>query len=83
MGLTQTELGERVDRSRLTIARWERDESTPGGAAETLIRILASGKLNLNKIDPEKIISRRTLTKKPQGRIKLEVGNSKRYRLAA
>ena len=83
MGLTQTELGELVDRTRLTISRWERGKSAPDGAAETLIRILASSKLELGMVDPGEIISKRTPTKKPKPRIKIEATDSKGYRLAA
>ena len=92
MGLTQTELGELVDRRRLTIARWEQGESAPDGAAETLIRILVSGKLKLTKGDPEEFIRKRTLIRKTNDRIRIdmevisknrEAANETHYRLVA
>ena len=55
MGLTQTQLGEFVHRKRLTIARWETEETPVDAAADTLIRILASDKLKLAKLNPEEL----------------------------
>lgn len=85
IGLTQTELGELVGRKRLTIARWENGDSAPDGAAESLIRILVSSKLKLTKDNPIKFIKKRTATKNPKARmrINLAAANSRRYRIAA
>lgn len=83
MGLTQTELGELVDRKRLTIARWEKGEGAPDGAAETLIRMLAVGKLELPGVETEEIIGKFLPGRQTRGRINIELMNSKRYRLAA
>ncbi len=83
MGMTPAELGELVHRRGATISRWEREESMIDSAVEAFIRILASTKLELNKVDPEEIIGKCTPTQKPKGRIKIEMQNSKRYRLAA
>ena len=55
MGLTQTQLGELVHRKRLTIARWETEETPIGAVADTLIRSLASDKLKLAKLNPEEL----------------------------
>lgn len=83
MGMTQADFGELIHRERLTVSRWERGEAAPDGALDTLIRILASKKLELEEIDPEEIAGKFLSTKQPKDQINIEITNSKHYRLAA
>ncbi len=83
MGLTQTQLGELVHRKRLTIARWENEESKLDGATEAYIRILASKKLGLGEVDPEEVIGKCTQTSVNKVPIQVTVTASGNYRLAA
>ena len=83
MGLTQTQLGDLVHRERLTVSRWERGESTLDGASEALIRILASSKLGLARIDPEKASGWCKLTLEQKRPVRITVTASGNYRLAA
>ena len=83
MGLTQTELGELVHRERLTISRWENGENTLDGATEAYIRILASSKLGLDRIDPEKVSGWCKLTSKNKKPIKIDATDPDHYHLAA
>ena len=48
MGMTQAQLGERVQQKCLTIACWEKEESPLDGDAEKLVRKLAFRKLKLS-----------------------------------
>lgn len=48
MGLTQAELGKIVNRDAQTIGRWEREEFENDPNAETLIRLVAAERLQLN-----------------------------------
>ena len=48
MGLTQAELARLLHRDAQTIARWEKGEVEPDGNAETIIRLLASERLNID-----------------------------------
>ena len=89
MGLTQTQLGEFVHRKRLTIARWETEETPVDAAADTLIRILASDKLKLAKPNPEELSNNCTPSSKTKKATRLnfsvvgEGGVQKAYRLVA
>lgn len=55
MGMTQAQLGLLLHRERLTVSRWERDETTMDGSAEALIRIYATIKLGLGRVDDAKV----------------------------
>lgn len=86
MGMTQTELAQLIHRKRLTVSRWEREESTVDGAADTLIRIFATHRLGIESVDAELLgaISARcvnTLSAKSDLRIDGSIPGS--YRLAA
>lgn len=83
MGLTQTELGELVHRERLTVSRWERGESTPDGATEAYIRILASYKLQLERIDPEVVSAWCRLMADNKKPIHIDATDPRHYRLVA
>ena len=83
MGLTQTQLGELVHRERLTVSRWERGESTLDGATEAFIRILASYKLELERIDPEVVSAWCRLMADNKKPICIDATDPQNYRLVA
>lgn len=83
MGLTQTQLGELVHRERLTVSRWERGESTLDGATEAYIRILASYKLELDRIDPEVVSAWCRLMANNKKPIYIDATDPQNYRLVA
>ncbi len=47
MGLTQAELGKMVHKEQLTVGRWEREECPIDTNADTIIRLIAIKRLNL------------------------------------
>lgn len=86
MGMTQTALAQLVHRKRLTVSRWEREESIVDGAADALIRIFASHRLGLeNDVDDElEALSARCI-EVPRAKSDLRIDGSipGSYRLAA
>ncbi len=83
MGMTQAEFGELVDRGRLTVAKWERGAVAPGLAMDMLIRMLASNKLKVDTIDPEKISGKHKIAATPKKAIRIDRTKSENSRLAA
>ena len=83
MGLTQSQLAELVHRERLTVSRWERGENTLDGATEAYIRILASSKLGLDRIDPEEVSGWCRLTLDNKKSIRIDATDPENYRLVA
>lgn len=47
MGFTQEEMGKKLGRDRATIGRWERGAAIVGPAAETVMKLLAAEKLQI------------------------------------
>ena len=86
MGMTQIALAGLVHRKRLTVSRWEREESIVDGAADALIRIFASHRLGLESVDDDKLeaIRARCITV-PRTKSDLRIDGSipGSYRLAA
>ncbi|MCY4129126.1 MAG: helix-turn-helix domain-containing protein [Gammaproteobacteria bacterium] len=86
MGMTQTALARLVHRTRLTLSRWEREESAVDGAADALIRIFATYRLGLESVDENELeeISARCIAK-PNAKSALWIDGSipGSYRLAA
>ncbi len=83
MGLTQTQLGKLVHRERGTILRWEQGESTPDGNADAYIRILATDKLKLDRIDPEEVSGWCELTTERKPPIRIDASDPENYRRIA
>lgn len=86
MGMTQAKLARLIHRKRLTVSRWEREESTVDGAADALIRIFAAHRLGLESVDDDQLeaISARCVTT-PGAKSDLRIDGSipGSYRLAA
>lgn len=83
MGMTQTQLADLVHRERLTVYRWEHEENSLDGATEAYIRILASSKLRLDKIDPEEVSGWCKMTAENKPPICIDATDPDHYRLAA
>ena len=86
MGMTQAELARLIHRKRLTVSRWEREECVVDGAADTLIRIFATHRLEIEDVDADLLgeISARCVAK-PSAKSELRIDGSipGSYRLAA
>ena len=86
MGMTQTELARLVHRKRLTVSRWEREESTVDGAADALTRIFAEHRLGLPSVDDyelEAISARCVVTPGAKSDLRIDGSTPGSYRLAA
>ena len=86
MGMTQTELARLIHRKRLTVSRWEREESTVDGAADALIRIFATHRLRLERVDDgqlEEISARCVATPNAKSDLRIDGSIPGSYRLAA
>jgi len=81
MGLTQDELAQIVQRTRLTINRWESDQVRIDGAIETLFRQLVAEHCGVKKSVRESCIRRREKTKPEIMRI--DCSDPQHYRLVA
>lgn len=86
MSMTQTELARLIHRKRLTVSRWEREESTVDGAADTLIRILVTHRLGIENVDAElmgAISARCVTTLSAKSDLRIDGSTPGFYRLAA
>ncbi len=86
MGMTQSQLGSLLHRERLTVSRWERDESAMDGSAEALLRIYATIKLGLGGVDEvnvEQISARCVSAPDARGQLRIDGSIPGCYRLVA
>jgi len=81
LGLTQDELAQIVQRTRLTINRWESGKAPINGAVETLFRQLVAEHFGVKKSVWESCIRRQEKTKTEIMRI--DCSDPKHYRLVA
>lgn len=82
MGMTQAELASMIHREPLTISRWERGETEIDANAETLIRLYAIDKLNLDVESDISVISGWSIPSAVQQPIKIDGSNPKKYKKA-
>jgi DNA-binding transcriptional regulator YiaG len=82
MGLTQAELGEILHKEGLTVGRWERGESPIDPNAETVIRLLAIERLELNSKGVEDIAAY-SVTTATEAEIRIDGSDPTDYKLAA
>lgn len=83
MGMTQAELAEMIHREPLTISRWERSETEIDANAETLIRLHANERLELNVLDGVSEISGWSIASAIQKPIVIDGSDPSNYHLAA
>ena len=83
MGMTQSELAEMIHREPLTISRWERGETEIDANAETLIRLHAIERLNLEVADGVSKISGWSIPSAIQSPIIIDGSDPRNYHLAA
>ena len=81
MGLTQAELANKVKRDVQTVGRWERGECPIEANAETLIRLIAIDRLDLDlKASPEEVSGWCVANASPQP-LKIDAHNPENYRV--
>lgn len=83
MGMTQAELAAMIHREPLTISRWERAETEIDANAETLIRLHAIERLELEVDDEVSAISGWSIPSAVQKPILIDGSDPDHYQLAA
>lgn len=83
MGYTQEQIADVLSITRLTVSRWERGETPIDVASETVIRMLAAEKLEIDaKLTIEEMAKRSVWKAKPQT-IQIDGSDPRNYKLAA
>lgn len=83
MGMTQAELAQYLHKEHLTVGRWERSERPIDSNAETIIRLLAVEKLNLDGDLTVAETARKCVATARTQQITIDGSDSNNYKLAA
>ena len=81
MGMTQAQLAELLHRDAQSIARWEKGEVEIDGNAETVVRLLASEKLGIEREGDIEALARKSVARAGAHEIIIEKTKDNSYRL--